>query len=66
MSCIQALIEAARGPKFLGVDKKCLAWLIAHTLLFTLLCYWDTHFTVRLRGAPVENNFNMMSIQFAL
>ncbi len=37
----------------MGCDRKQLAWIILHSVLFALLCAWDTHFTARLRGAPV-------------
>ncbi len=50
MLSLQALIQAARGPQLLGLDKKQWAWLLLHSFLFALLCYWDTYLTVRLKG----------------
>lgn len=55
---LRALAISVRGPRLLGIDNKQLAWILLHSVLFSLLCYWDTQFTISLKGALDWQHFS--------
>lgn len=63
---VQALRMAARGTRLLGLDMKQWSWMILHALLFSMLCYWDTYLSARLRGALDWQHFSWYDTLYML